>query len=411
MLVSPDLIMVIPQDAMYTSNQDLPLVVEAKVLAKDETVIFNGRSQRVLYVERGKLKATLAQDNEVILEKGDILTVYDAMKLFAIEDSFVVLVAEGKVNLLESSLLDSRIIPDLAQRPMTAPQGIQPPKLIIDNKNNLSAVVYRGVNDYPAKMLPITINSGAICIGVKLANGLEALHKEPDNYMEILIIREGSTELTVTDTEWSNAQTRTITSGEKVIVYPSTGHSFVHNDAKMIVIMQGPFTGKPKIKEEYILKLIEDLRSGMYIEDGCSRLDAARELSSYRDLRAIPVFIELLLEIYPAELSEEVAPNALKDMWDRYGPYLNDEQGYLLAYGLLLSFLSQGEAYLPALIEARNRGFVLEDVFARAVIGRALYPLSNIKVSRVYYHGKTYILPVRNRHFLKSSFFQTVKRV
>ncbi|MBP7216802.1 MAG: hypothetical protein KBA46_05910, partial [Candidatus Omnitrophica bacterium] len=230
------------------SDEQLPLSVSTRRMRPRAAVKLRGRSQRVIFVDTGSVTVRVPGDQSIVLRKGDIVTTYGATGITALEHSFVTIISEGRAQTIRAPPFDSCVLPNLLQRPAQAPAGVAPAEIMTDSHNRLCAVVYRGDQEYPSRMLPITIPSGAIGIGIKTARGKEDLHRESDHYMEVIMVLDGSAVATFTDAHWQNREVATIKAGQKVIIYPQVGHGFEYINAKVIVVMQGPYTGHPKIK-------------------------------------------------------------------------------------------------------------------------------------------------------------------
>ncbi|MBU1125662.1 MAG: DUF4922 domain-containing protein, partial [Candidatus Omnitrophica bacterium] len=234
----------------FMSDPNMPLFLLASRLGRSDSFPLNEHSQTVIYVSQGAVTIDLPDGRAIFLETGDIITLFAGGRLIGKENTFVRIIMEGNVNKSRAPPYGSIITPDFSQRPMQAPEGVTPPEVFIDAQNQLFAIVYRGSNIYPSKMYPISIPQAAIGIGVKTAGGVEVLHREADNYMEVLLIRGGRNLATFTDANWQNPIEQELTSDTAVVIYPNAGHGFVHEGCKMIVVMQGPFLDHQKITPE-----------------------------------------------------------------------------------------------------------------------------------------------------------------
>ncbi|MFA5287546.1 MAG: phosphotransferase, partial [Candidatus Omnitrophota bacterium] len=240
---------IVMPDRQYTSSRELPLVLSTRHLRAGKVVPFEGRSQRAVYVETGSIVVRFDDGKTLAIKAGDIITTYAPAYLEIAEGSFVTIISEGNPNITRGPPYNSRIKPKLTQRPSKAPEGTIPAEEIIDIRGNLMAVIYRGKNTYPSTpMLPISIASGAIGVGVKTANGLDSLHQEPKRRMEILVIVSGQAHATFTDSNFDHQKQVTLTAGQKVIIMRGTGHGFDYKNCRMIVFVQGPWTKVAKIR-------------------------------------------------------------------------------------------------------------------------------------------------------------------
>jgi HEAT repeat protein len=232
------------------TNPQLPIQAEKNLYSAGSTMQLSlVNQQAVLYVSDGMCEVqTLGRS--FILNRGDIITVFNKADVKFYEDSNIVIMRQTHASKTSVNLKEDIVVPETV---------VDMPQIIRDAIGNLIASIHRHNAILPNRMYMITPKSAAIGIGVKIANGIEDPHrheKDAKGKIEALICRAGSFIAQTADKYGIDPKEIKAGQGDVVLMYADSSHGFNFNNASLVVIIEDPGTGPDKVAVQLKTSLI-----------------------------------------------------------------------------------------------------------------------------------------------------------